>query len=269
MSDSLETQWNVSIDSCSLLKHLGSGGYGTVFLARYYLDEPLRVVKVLHQLGHDPEKRFEREIRILQERANENYVQILDFGVTSQGHRFYVMEYCPLGDIRKLVGQVNVNFVETVIKHVCNALLPCHERGGFHRDLKPENVLLSYSNNRLVVKLTDFGLAQDNNTSSYFTNGGAGTFGYIAPEVVRGQPFTPQADIFSLGVTARELLSGVLGSESTEAFGSLGAITARMIHPNPDRRPSAIEVLRYLERPKQQSAISKLVVMRDSVSKAA
>lgn len=226
-----------------------------MFLARHYFEEDLRVVKVLHQLGYDPEKRFEREIRILQDRSNSNSVKILDFGVTHAGHKYYAMEYCPLGDIRKPVGLVNPSFAIRVVDDVCTALTPFHERDGFHRDIKPDNILMVEHEGSLRFKLSDFGLAQDNNTSSVFTNNAAGTLGYLAPEIIAGKPYTPAADIYSLGITIRELLNGDLHTTITsqEKFGNVAMILRRMLMTEPERRLSLERIHAVIRRTRDTS----------------
>lgn len=254
---SLEEDWTIDIAGYRLLKHLGGGGFGTVFLCSYDGDPLLRVVKILHQMGYDPERRFEREIRILQEASNDKFVKILDFGVTHQGLRFYAMEYCPLGDIRKLVGHVNVDFAWKVLSHICFALEPFHTRDGFHRDIKPDNILISHDPTGISFKLGDFGLAQDNNTSSVFTNNAAGTLGYIAPEVIGGGPYTPASDIYSLGVTLKELLTGGINKPMTDnILGDLRPIIGRMIIREPERRLSLSRLQQISSNrisPKQQA----------------
>lgn len=259
---SIEQDYGVSITDYTLMAHLGGGGFGTVFLGLYHSLNEIRAVKVLHQLGHDPEQRFAREIRILQERSNEHCLQILDFGVTYNGLKYYAMDYCPLGNVRKLIRQVNVRFVTRLLIDICSALEPFHLRGGFHRDLKPDNILLFDGSNGLDFKLSDFGLAQDNNTSSVFTNNAAGTLGYIAPEIVSGGEYTPAADVYSLGVTARELLSG--STRIKPIFGEVGAVAVlidRMTRIEPTQRPKidqvyqrAIRELARLDEPKTKAA---------------
>ena len=155
------------------------------------------------------------------------------------------MEYCPLGSVRKLVGLVNGLLVARLIREIGNALLPCHEREGFHRDIKPDNILMSEESGRVIFKLSDFGLAQDNNTSSIFTQGPAGTLGYIAPEIIAGGQYTSMADIYSLGITARELLTGVI--HRTDPLGgklaTLEMLIRRMTHPEPERRLNISDVI--------------------------
>lgn len=243
---SIESDYNVKIPSFQLLRVLGAGGYGTCFLGSGYLENDLRVFKVLHRLGHDPEQRFEREIRILKERSNDNCVQILDHGVTEAGHLYYSMEYCPHGSIRGLVGLVNELFVTRMLAQIGNALVPFHERGGFHRDIKPDNVLLSETSAQVTFKLGDFGLAQDANTSSIFTQGPAGTLGYIAPEIIGGDPYTPASDIYSLGVTARELITGrIKGNLGFRVQPALRHLIERMIKMVPSER---IEIGRVISQ---------------------
>ena len=88
-------------------------------------------------------------------------------------------------------------------------------------------------------------MAQDNNTSSVFTNNAAGTLGYIAPEIVAGGEYTPAADIYSLGVTSRELLTGNLRAKPTLGeFGGLAALIDRMTRREPEQRPNIDYVAR-------------------------
>lgn len=237
---SIEAEYNVSIAGYTIVSHLGGGGFGTVFLASSDTSRQLVAIKVLHQLGYDPEKRFDREIRILQERSNQNCVEIFDFGVTNSGLKYYAMEYCPLGNIRKLLGYVNPRFTYRLLIDICYALGTFHSREGFHRDLKPDNILLWESQDRLMFKLGDFGLAQDNNTSSIFTNNAAGTLGYIAPEIIAGEGFTPASDIYSLGVTVREAITGNLKDRipSMGELGFLQVLTKMMTHRSPTQRPT-------------------------------
>lgn len=262
---SLEEDWTIGIAEYRLLRHLGSGGFGTVFLCSFDGEPSLRVVKILHQMGYDPERRFEREIRILQEASNDKFVKILDFGVTHQGLKFYAMEYCPLGDIRKLVGHVNVAFAWKVLSDICFALEPFHTRGGFHRDIKPDNILISHDSTGISFKLSDFGLAQDNNTSSVFTNNAAGTLGYIAPEVIGGGPYTPASDIYSLGVALNELLTGGINKPMDDFVSDLRPIIGRMRNREPERRLNSgrlQQIIRNRISPKQQpkAADARLVM---------
>jgi eukaryotic-like serine/threonine-protein kinase len=120
---------------------------------------------------------------------------------------------------------------------------------GFHRDIKPDNILMFEGTGGFIFKLGDFGLAQDNNTSSVFTQGAAGTLGYIAPEIIAGSPFTSQADIYSLGVTALELLTGKLRSPSLprEQY-RLAFLIRGMTSTDPKARPAITKIIDYASR---------------------
>jgi serine/threonine protein kinase len=97
------------------------------------------------------------------------------------------------------------------LTHALNGLHGIHAKGGFHRDIKPDDLLVGIDaqTGQKVIKLGDFGLARvPSHSSGPITHTKHGTFGYIAPEILRGSPFMPSADVFSLGVVGLELLTG-------------------------------------------------------------
>jgi len=118
-------------------------------------------------------------------------------------------------------------------------------------DIKPDNILLARdATGHIIAKVADFGLAQcPTSTTPNITRSMCGTPGYIAPELSRGYPFTSECDIFSLGVTTVELLTG------TKNYNNLATIKApklfidfvyRMTHATPSRRPSIQDIARVL-----------------------
>jgi serine/threonine protein kinase len=120
-----------------------------------------------------------------------------------------------------------------VTSAVCRALQAVHEAGLVHRDVKPENVLLTSSGE---VKLSDFGIVRE--TAATRVGAPVGTPGFVAPEVLAGQPATPSADVFALGVMLRQLVTGrPTGSADEPALpGGLDAIVRRATAPMPEAR---------------------------------
>jgi serine/threonine protein kinase len=199
---------------------LGVGGMSTVMLA---VDERLErkvAVKLLAEhLADDPTfvSRFKREALAAARLVHPNVVQVYDFGfdqATSQ--HFIVMEYVPGRSCAELLrdrGHLDVEQAVDIVAQCCRGLDYAHRNGVIHRDVKPGNLLVSDSG---VVKLADFGIARAVDQSSITQVGSVlGTAAYLSPEQARGDEAGPQADLYSLGVVAYQLLSGRLPYEAT------------------------------------------------------
>lgn len=203
-----------------LLRKLGEGGMGAVYLARDPDTGASVALKVLSDACLNlPEarSRFEKEARLLKKAENPFLANMLELG-TDGSTRFLVMEFVPGGDLRRWLKerpQVEEDTALEIIGDLCRALLPVHAQGMVHRDIKPENILLSEfpASGRPSIKLTDFGLARqiDQSESLKLTRTGAllGTPYYMAPEQFKGTgEFTAATDIYALGITLYELLAG-------------------------------------------------------------
>lgn len=125
---------------------------------------------------------------------------------------YIALEYAPLGDLRKYArakgGRLPQTQVELFLRQISEALHFIHSLGLIHRDVKPDNILAISPDE---VRLADFGvsLILDNPGISADLNAAIGTMDYLAPEVLEGKEYGPQGDIYSLGVTAYELISGI------------------------------------------------------------
>jgi serine/threonine protein kinase len=242
----------IDITGYTVVKMLGRGGFGEVYLAYKHATGDLVAIKVL--MTRDPEEkdRFRREARILREIRHRNIIAIFDTGTTDSGQAFYEMEYCPKGNLHSLCGFVNIEFALDAMLSISKALYELHSAGtgrGFHRDIKPENILVQEDHRGdFVFKLADFGFARDGNTSSVFTNHPAGTEGYAAPEVVKGGNVTQAADIYSLGATIFELLHGDLVERKYHYQSFLDMFLRRMRDERPERRPDISKVISETER---------------------
>ncbi len=154
-------------------------------------------------------ERFQREARAAG-RLSENprIVTIYDYGV--DGDRYYiVMEYLegrPLRDILQMEGALPVERARRIAAQACDALQYAHERGVIHRDIKPDNIHILPDD---TVKITDFGIARIAADPSLTADGQVfGTPSYMSPEQVAGKPLDARTDLYSLGVTLFEMVTG-------------------------------------------------------------
>ena len=190
---------------------LGRGGMGVVFAARRLADGRDVAIKVLHpwwQLDASAVERFRREVRAVSRLQHPHIVPILDSGTADHGP-FLVMERI---DGQPLSRQAGGSHHELVLRlaDVADALEEAHRNGVIHRDVKPSNVLMT-SDGRLLIG--DFGLAYVAEEPSLTRTGDAvGSPAYMSPEQVssrtHGTPIDHRTDIYSLGATLYELLTG-------------------------------------------------------------
>jgi serine/threonine protein kinase len=207
----------------TVVREIGRGGFGIVYLAEDEKKAPY-AVKVIAPVS-DPSVRlsFEKEIQSTLGLASENLLAVIDYGeclVGSSRGLFTVMEYCPDGDYRDLLGSYAEKHpaVEEVVSHILqilNGLKVLHTRT-IHRDLKPENVLIAGGK----LKIGDFGLAKfvDEATRT-LTFKGSGTPRYMAPEVWLGAHVVPATDLYALGVMFFEALTGQAPFEAPDTNG--------------------------------------------------
>ena len=189
---------------------LASGGYGTVFLARHReLDRPV-ALKLLHSdvlADGEAVERFLTEARITASLAHPHIVVLLDHGI-DEGVPWIAYEYLPSTNLRAAMeGPVEWRRALALSAQIVGALAEAHAKGVLHRDVKPENVLLVEDGS---CKVADFGTAKVSAGSNVITQEGLvlGTPAYLAPELISGQPATPQSDIYAAGVVLYELLTG-------------------------------------------------------------
>lgn len=231
------------------IKELGSGGFGEVFLA---LDQAMGkqvAIKYLTKADPDAVDRFRREARILYRELNNKYiVDLLDHDLDDRPP-YLVMEYCDGGALSSWVSKRQPwRDVATALMHTLHGLHGIHAAGGFHRDIKPDNLLIATDpeTRERIVKVADFGLARSPDaTSSWMTQRAAGTPGYMAPELNAGVPYHAGADIYSLGVTATELLTGTRDTATLHAVSipeGLRGLVLKMRSDDRTRRPTSREV---------------------------
>ncbi len=285
-----------------IVKALGSGGMGCVYLAEHEVLRRKVAIKLLHDcFAHDPFliERFFNEARAVNRIRNAHIVEVSDF-VTHGGFHFFVMEYLEgrsLAVARAERGALAVGRVLHVMRQLADALAAAHEAGVVHRDLKPENVLLiERDEDPDFLKLLDFGIAK---VTPWPVPGGVtettaagvllGTPGYIAPEQILGTKVDHRADIYCFGVLLYELLAGrrplaaatwpeLLVKHTTEqppppytADGDLPprlvSLTMRCLEKQPDHRPASMrevkdELVSIARAPSERAATRALETVR-------
>lgn len=198
-------------------RELGRGGMGVVFLAKDKRLDRHVAIKVLHlatgagvDLKQEVIERFQREAKVVARLAHPNLVMVYDVG--QDGEFYYmIMEFAdgkPLSDLVVNQRGLPAPVVTSVGHQVCLALSVAHEANVTHRDIKPANVILSAKG---VAKLTDFGIAQLSEDSARLTQAGTviGSILYASPEQLRNaSSVDARSDVYSLGVTLFELLTG-------------------------------------------------------------
>lgn len=204
------------LEDISVIRLLGSGGMGAVYLARQLPLSRLVALKVLTpQRAEDPvsEQRFLREARALAKLHHPHIVSLYDVGRLGPTW-FIMMEYVEGANLRELIteGRLSPSEAFRLVPQICDAMQYAHDRGVVHRDIKPENILIDQNGQ---VKIADFGLVKliGEVTPENFTltdpDLQMGTFGYMAPEQSTStRTVDHRADIYALGVIFYELLTG-------------------------------------------------------------
>jgi tetratricopeptide (TPR) repeat protein len=198
-----------------LVRQLGRGASGVVYLARDIELEREVAVKLLHPhlaaaASADARARFFSEARVAAALRHPGIIAILDL---DESERRIVMEHAAGGTLRQRLGSGPLAPLEALERHVelCSALAAAHARGVVHRDLKPANLLFRREGNESELVLTDFGVAHlagaDRRASGREP---VGTLAYMAPEQRRGGDATPAADIWAAAVILWECLTGRL-----------------------------------------------------------
>ncbi len=204
-------------DRYRIVDQLGRGGMGAVFRAEDQQTGQIHAIKVLRQsLIDSPEmfNRFRREAQVTSSIGHPNIVTISDFGRTSEGAPYFVMEYLEgldLGALLRRDGPMPWRRVFGLALQICSALQAAHAAGILHRDVKPENFILLDSSKDDFIKVLDFGIAKrTDREGSVITRVGAfvGTPEYMSPEQARGDPLDARVDVYGVGVLLYHLIVG-------------------------------------------------------------
>ncbi len=205
-----------------LVRELGVGGMGSVWVADHRALQTQVVVKFMHaEVAADRESaaRFSREAAASANVKSPHVVQMLDHGIAPNGAPFIVMELLDGEDLgvhcERRGTVMSLQDVDVVISQACKALARAHERGIVHRDIKPQNIFLTNAGaGEVFVKVLDFGIAKASDLTAAAGSGtktGAmvGTPYYMSPEqVVGSKSLDYRTDLWALGVVAYECVTG-------------------------------------------------------------
>jgi len=198
-------------DRYEILEKIGEGGMAIAYRGRDRVLGRVVAIKVMRpELGGDAEflARFRREARAAAGVSHENIASVYDTG-NDGAHHYIVMEYVEGESVKERLrreGPLPVEEALRIATATAKALEAAHSVGVVHRDIKPHNILLGREGQ---VKVTDFGIARamsqprETETSKIL-----GSVSYVSPEQARGDAVSPQSDIYSLGVTLFEMLTG-------------------------------------------------------------
>ncbi len=194
-----------------ILKPLGKGGMGAVFLAKdINLEREVAIKTLLPEADENVnlKKRFHNEAKALAALNHPNIVSIHNYGV-EDSVSYIVMEYVKGRDLSDLIHSRGFGVSEalSVLRSMASALSEAHENGILHRDIKPSNIVI---NEKGIAKLVDFGIAKSfSNSEDDLTRPDriVGTVNYLSPEVIIGARQSVQSDLFALGIVFFEMLT--------------------------------------------------------------
>jgi serine/threonine-protein kinase len=238
-------------------RRIGEGGMGLVYEGVHRDIDKQVAIKVLRDdLSRRPDvvARFRQEARSASRIGHEHIVDISDFGETTRGASYFIMEFLEGEDLGNVLGRestVDADRACKILLQCCRALSATHAKGIVHRDIKPENIFLTKRDGRDdFVKIVDFGIAKmsdvetDGAPGRKLTKTGMifGTPEYMSPEQAAGKELDHRVDIYALGIILYECLAGRVPFEGDTFMGVLTQHLFADLPPiaemNPNARPS-------------------------------
>jgi len=225
---------NFPLERYEPLALLGRGAAGRVFRARDRMLQKKVAIKTLNKVAPDLLVSFQNEARALSLLTHENIVTVQDFGATSGGIPYMVVEYVegqPLDKVIKDNGALPWRTAVLIANQLCLALTHAHGKGVAHRDLKSANIMIDPAKEKPNAKIIDFGIAfslSKEREAQGLTI--AGTPGYMSPDQAQGKIFDERSEIYSFGVVLYEMLTGRL---PFNADGAISIMRKQLDEPVP------------------------------------
>lgn len=218
---------SIIADRYHVLRKLGEGGMGQVYLAEHVKMGRKSAVKVMNPgMVHDADaiSRFNREAANASRINHPNVAAVYDFGETGEGLIYLAMEFVEGPPLTKLIeqqGALPPLRAADIARQAADALTVAHDMGIVHRDLKPDNIMVARNRDGSdLVKVVDFGIAKAaDNEKQKVTKTGlvVGTPEYMSPEQLAGDKLDGRSDIYSMGLVAFNMLTGKLPFPSESA----------------------------------------------------
>jgi hypothetical protein len=243
------------LEGYEVVSLIGQGGMGAVYkLYQGRLDRHVALKLLPSELGADPSyaAKFADEAKAMAKLSHGNLISVFDYGETSEGHLYFVMELVEGTDMAELLhaGALTQDQAIDLVSHVCDGLAFAHAHGIVHRDIKPSNILIDADGH---AKIADFGLATAGASMDDDDDEAHGTPGYVPPEVLTyGSKVDHRADIYAVGALLYEALTGALPSvpwvnPSVRRPGidpRLDAVVAKAMQASPDDRFGSAKEIR-------------------------
>lgn len=203
-----------------IVSELGRGGMGTVFKAKQAGLNKTVAVKVLNSnmvIDQNMRTRFEREAQSGAKLSHPNLISVYDYGFTTTGSPFLVMEYAEGTDLEKMIaenGPIEISLLVNVISQIARALQLLHDNSIVHRDVKASNILVQSIAGESYARLLDLGIVKvfsdQGDAAPRLTATGAvyGSAAYMSPEQCQGRQIDGRSDIYAIGCVLYECISG-------------------------------------------------------------
>ena len=242
----------VVADRYHIIKKLGEGGMGTVYLGEHVKMGRKSAIKVMTQaMANDPDavSRFNREASNASRLSHPNICQVYDFGETSDGLIYLAMEFiegCSLSDLIEREGALPLPRAAGILRQSADALQVAHDQTIVHRDIKPDNIMIVQAKDGSdVAKVVDFGIAKavaGDETGQKVTKTGlvVGTPEYMSPEQLSGDKLDGRSDIYSLALVLYKMLTGVLPFQSDTAQETMIKRLTDLPEPLAQARPDIV-----------------------------
>ena len=208
----MQTSEKKFLKGYQLLERIGSGGFGAVYRARQTtINREVAIKIILPSFANNPDfiRRFESEAHTIARLEHPHITPLIDYWRDPEG-AYLVMRYLRGGSVRQTLenGPYELSAIGLLLDQIAYALDFAHRNSVIHRDIKPGNILLDEDGN---AYLADFGIAKDlkrNLDAQTSPEAIIGSLNYISPEQARSEPVTNRTDIYSLGVTLYEMITG-------------------------------------------------------------